>query len=67
MKKSLCLFLALLLPGSACPAGAHCVINEKRDKVELTEHTEKVYLSDYMDYYMFGYTEEELEDALRYY
>ena len=38
MKKSLCLFLALLVLGSACLAGAHCVINEKRDKVELTEH-----------------------------
>lgn len=37
MKKSLCLFLALLVLGSACIVSAHCVINEKRDQVELTE------------------------------
>lgn len=37
MKKSLCLFLALLVLGSVCIVSAHSVINEKRDQVELTE------------------------------
>ncbi len=37
VKKSFCLFLALLVLGSVCAISAHFKINEKRDQVELTE------------------------------